>query len=426
MSRLRRRDALAAGAALGGLGALGALGGASGCSARRDGPEAALWYAYGGKNREVLLELVAKFHAEHPQHRVVPTYQGDYFELLAKLRTSMHAGVAPAVTHVVGEVIPYLEEAGVLASLEPLGIDDGGIVDALAQRGTFRGGGDRPLVGLPFNRSTPIAYLNGDVLRELGLAPPTTWGELRAFAEAASRGAGAGRRFGFGCPVDWWFWVALVGQAGGTIVDDDGAVVLGGEAGVRALALWQEMVAAGVMRPPPGRDYNAWQVVNNDFLSGRTAMIWTSTAFLRYLEQNARFPVVAAALPGDVRRAVPTGGTFFVVPRQAPLAQLPAASAFLRFMIAPENANHFATRTGYIPVAKEGIAMLEDSGVLAAQPNDRVALDQLAHAMPWPWSPRLFRIQREVVQPRLEGAVLAGRPAAGALAEARQAALIED
>lgn len=419
MIRLGRRQALAAGAALG-------LSSAGGCAARRAGPEAALWYAYGGKNREVLLELVAKFHAENPSLRVIPTYQGDYFELLAKLRTAMHAGVVPAVTHVVGEVIPYLDQAEVLAPLGPLGIDDGDVVDALAQRGTFVGGADRPLVGLPFNRSTPIAYFNGDLLRELGLPPPTTWSELRAFARAASRGTGSDRRYGFGCPIDWWFWVALVGQAGGEVVDREGRVVLGGEAGERALSIWQEMVAESVMRPPPGRDYNAWTVVNTDFLAGRIAMVWNSTAFLRYLEQNAKFPVVAAPLPGDARRAVPTGGTFFVVPRQAPPEQLPAATAFLRFMIAPENANHFATKTGYIPVSKQGIATLESSGVLAKQPNDRVALDQLASAVPWPWSPRLFRIQREIVQPRLEAAVLARRPAPEVLAEARQAATVDD
>jgi sn-glycerol 3-phosphate transport system substrate-binding protein len=46
-------------------------------------------------------------------------------------------------------------------------------------------------------------------------------------------------------------------------------------------------------------------------------------------------------------------------------------------------------------------------------------VDQLAHAMPWPWSRELFRLQREVVQPRLEEAVLAGRDARAVLAEAR-------
>ncbi len=61
---------------------------------------------------------------------------------------------------------------------------------------------------------------------------------------------------------------------------------------MRALALWQTLVHEDrTMKPPPGRDYNAWEVANTDFLSGSTAMIWTSTAFLRYLEDNAKFEV---------------------------------------------------------------------------------------------------------------------------------------
>ncbi|HLM72634.1 MAG TPA: extracellular solute-binding protein, partial [Polyangiaceae bacterium] len=197
-----------------------------------------------------------------------------------------------------------------------------------------------------------------------------------------------------------------------------------GDAGVRALELWQAMVHADkTMRPPPGRDYNAWQVVNTDFLSGRAAMIWTSTAFLRYLEENAKFEVGAAPLPSDVRASVPTGGTMFVMPKGAPAREQEAAFAFLRWMMLPAQANDWATRTGYMPVSKEGMRILEESGYYKKHPNDRVAVDQLAHAFPWPWAPGLFRVQREAVQPRLEQAVLEQRDARATLEEARRAAI---
>ncbi len=408
------------------LGGLAASLGSAACGRVHDGPDATLWYAYGGKNREVLLELIERFHQSQREHRVVPTYQGDYFELLAKLRAATHAGVVPAVTHVVGEVMPYLAEASAIVPLAELQLADDDVVPALSQGGTF-GGAARPLYGMPFNRSTPIAYFNGDVIAKLGLPPPSTWDELVAFAAAATHGERDERRYGFGCPIDWWFWVALAGQAGGSIVDDAGTITLGGAAGEAGLRLWQRLVHdERSMRPPPGRDYNAWQAVNADFLAQRTAMIWTSTAFLRYLEQNAKFPVVAAALPAKVRRAVPTGGTFFVVPRGAPPRMLPAAAAFLRFMAEPAQANHFATKTGYLPTSVRGVALLERDGYFASHPNDRVALDQLSAAMPWPWSPRLFRVQREAVQPRLEAAVLERRDAHEVLDEARAAAAADD
>ncbi|WP_438017496.1 ABC transporter substrate-binding protein [Sorangium sp. So ce315] len=427
---LSRRDALRALAAS----IAAAAAGAPGCARRSpDGRvEASLWFAYGGKNREVLLSLIEQFHREQGRYRIEAVYQGDYFEALAKLRTALAARAAPALTHVVGEVVPYLAEAGALEPLDRF-LGPGGdldVVEALGQAGTFVGGGERPLVCLPFNRSTPIAYYNRNVFRELGLSPPTTWDELRATAaRLCVRDGGGTRRWGFECPIDWWFWAALVGQAGGDLFGPDGAPTLGGEAGVRALRFWQALVHEDrTMKPPPGRDYNAWQVTNTDFLAGRVAMIWTSTAFLRYLEDNAgqagagSFEVGAAPLPRDARASVPTGGTMFVMPRGAAPAAQEAAFAFLRWMMEPAQANAWATRTGYMPVSRRGLEALSQGGYYAAHPNDRVAVDQLAHAAPWPWSPELFRVQREAVQPRLEEAVLAPRDAAETLSEAVRAA----
>lgn len=387
-----------------------------------------MWFAYGGLNREVLLALIGQFHASQSRYRIHATYQGDYFEALAKLRTAISAGAAPALTHVVGEVVPYLAEAGVLSPLDAFAhtspLD---FVAELAQAKGFRGGDSRPLLALPFNRSTPIAYYNTRVFDELGLSPPTTWEALRAVAQRATqRGlSGTVSRWGFVCPVDWWFWIALVGQAGGSIVGDDGSLLLGGEAGVTALEFWQHLVHEDrTMKPPTGRDYAGWGMANTDLLSGRAAMIWNSTAYLRYLEQNANFKLGVAPLPRGVRASVPTGGTFFVMPKGAPRHEQEAAGAFLTWMMEPVQANAWATRTGYIPVSRAGIAELTSAGYYRDHPNDRVALDQVAVAEPWPWAPELFRIQREAVQPRLEKAILARRDPRAMLDEARRAALM--
>jgi sn-glycerol 3-phosphate transport system substrate-binding protein len=386
---------------------------------------ASFWYSYGGKNREVLEKLVGRFHREQGSTFIDATFQGDYFEALAKLRTSIAAKAAPAMSHVVAEVVPYLAEAGVL---EPLDDYEGAasldLLSGLAQAGTYAGGSTRPLFAIPFNRSTPIMYMNGDLLDRAGLAPPTNWQELRAAAQKLTVRQGDETVWGFECPVSWWFWVALVGGAGGRLVDDDGRVTLGGEAGVKALDLWQTLVHRDrVMRPPLGRDYNAWQIAMQDFLSGRAAIIWSSTAFMRYVEENARFPVRVAGLPGDVRRAVPTGGTFFVLLRGASLPEKKAAWEFLRWMVEPRQTIEWSTNTGYLPVTHSAVEELRASGYYAAHPNDDIALGQLAMVEPWPWSPTLFRVQREIVDPLLEDAVITGRSASDALATARREAL---
>ncbi|HMJ56544.1 MAG TPA: ABC transporter substrate-binding protein [Polyangiaceae bacterium] len=388
---------------------------------------AAFWYSYGGKNREVLERLLARFHADPRRPRIDATFQGDYFESLAKVRTAIAVGAAPAMTHVVSEVVPYLAEAGALEPLDGYeGAADLDLVPEIAQSGTYEGGARRPLLAIPFNRSVPIMYVNGTMLERAGVAIPRDWGELRAAANALTVRRGAEVAvWGFECPVSWLFWVALVASAGGRVVDEGGTVTLGGDAGARALDLWQTLTHRDrVMRPPLGRDYNAWQVGTQDFLSGRAAILWSSTAFLRYIEENARFPVKVAPLARDHRHAIPAGGTFFVLLRAAEEREKRAAWQFLRWMTEREQTMEWATSTGYLPVTRAAITELARNGFYDAHANDKVVLGELGSVEPWPWSPTLFRVQREIMDPLLEDAVLQGTNAAEALAKGRREALL--
>jgi sn-glycerol 3-phosphate transport system substrate-binding protein len=413
-----RRDVLRAAAVLG----------VSSCTRQRPTREGGrtvvtFWYAYGDLVRKVLLDLVARYNASQPRVVVRAVHQGDYFEALAKLRTALAAGEAPSLAHVVLEVVPYLARAGVLEPLDGYeGAGEMGFVPALEQRGSFSGADREPLVSIPFNRSTPIALANGRVLEQEGASMPRTWDELRTTARALTRTDAAGEvRWGFDVPISWWYWVAMVGQAGGALVDAQGRPTLGAAAGEEAVRFLQQLVRDDrVMRPPPGRDYQAWQSQNESFLRGRVATMWSSTAYVRYLENNASFPVVAAPLPRHARASVPTGGTMFVVPRAAPAEEKRAAWDFVRWMSAPEQAMAWSTRTGYMPVTRAAVEGLEANGHYARHPNDRVAYDQLSDAAQWPWLPELFRLDREVVEPLLEEAVLTGRDAHDVMSEARQ------
>jgi sn-glycerol 3-phosphate transport system substrate-binding protein len=150
--------------------------------------------------------------------------------------------------------------------------------------------------------------------------------------------------------------------------------------------------------------------------------MWSSTAYVRYLEVNARFPVIAAPLPRRVRASVPTGGTMFVLMQSAPLEEKQAGWDFVRWMCEPEQTIAWSTQTGYMPVTRPAVDRLTEVGWYEKHPNDRVAYDQLSAVEPWPWAPDLFRIERDVVEPRLEDAVLTGRDAHELLDEARDEA----
>ena len=185
----------------------------------RDGSRTVVvfWYAFGDLVRKTLLNLVERYNQSQSRVLVRAVHQGDYFEALAKLRTAIVAGAAPPLAHVVLEVLPYLARAGVLEPLDGYeGAQELALVPALSQSGSFGPGGPPNTYGIPLNRSTPIAYCNARIFQEERSPIPTTWDDLTQVAKSLTqRSSGTVTRWGFEVPISWWYWVAMVGQAGG-------------------------------------------------------------------------------------------------------------------------------------------------------------------------------------------------------------------
>ena len=166
----------------------GALSGilTAGAGCQRGGPtRASLWFSYGGRNRQTLERLLRRFNRKQSRYYIDGVFQGDYYEGLAKLRLGLAASRGPSLSHVIAEVVPYLDHAGVL---EPLGSYPGAkqldVLPTLGQVGTWVGGSERELCALPFNRSTPITYFDGELFERHHERAPTTWEELRGTARA--------------------------------------------------------------------------------------------------------------------------------------------------------------------------------------------------------------------------------------------------
>ncbi|WP_143522467.1 extracellular solute-binding protein, partial [Pseudomonas sp. 2822-17] len=73
---------------------------------------------------------------------------------------------------------------------------------------------DGKLYGIPYLRSTPILYMNVDMLKEAGLDPagPKNWDEFEEYARTLTI---PGEQVGISMPVGIWFFEAFVAQAGG-------------------------------------------------------------------------------------------------------------------------------------------------------------------------------------------------------------------
>jgi len=109
--------------------------------------------------------------------------------------------------------------------------------------------------------------------------------------------------------------------------------------------------------------------------------------------------------------------------KEAPEDEKAAAARFLRFFCETDQAAYVSTKTGYLPVTEPAVAKMRADGFYADHPNDAIAQAQLASVDPWPWEPNLFRIERDIVDPRLEEAVLLDRDPRVILADAARLSL---
>ena len=161
---MKRLFTLAGGVALGLIGAVSAV--------EAQPVTAQFWYSFGGKNREVTEAHIKRFNESQAKYRIEGTFQGDYFQALAKIRAAAATKSAPAVFHVVGEALPQLWQSGMFESLEAYargsnGTDLEDFVPGQTQDGFFDylGKAPPPLFALPFFRSTPVLYF--EIQREV-------------------------------------------------------------------------------------------------------------------------------------------------------------------------------------------------------------------------------------------------------------------
>jgi sn-glycerol 3-phosphate transport system substrate-binding protein len=374
------------------------------------------WYSLSGKNGEVIKKMVDEFNHSQNEVKVQASFQGDYYTNHAKVMSAIAAGNPPDVTMIEVASIPAFANTGALEDLTPYmkgkdGIDQNDFIPGLLGNSTWKG----KFYALPFNRSTPILYINKNKLKEAGLDEngPKTWDELEAFAKKLSK---KGEEWGFSTPVDIWFYEALVAENGGKVLNDDGTQALVNTPNaIEPISFWKKMIDEDAMKMPPGAKYDAWEVAENDFLNGKVAMIFDSTGSLNSLMSKAKFPVGTAFLPKKENYGVATGGANLVM--LAKSQKKAAAWKFIKWMTDKQQTIEFSQQTGYMPIRKSAVNSPEMQKFFAQNPQFKVAVDQLKYAVPRPTSPGYKELQ-EVIMNEMQRAVLGQATPADAMNDA--------
>jgi sn-glycerol 3-phosphate transport system substrate-binding protein len=336
-------------------------------------------FAPGSVNGDAEAGMVERFNTAQSEVVVKYEFQGTYEETAQKLTAGLAAQQVPDVSLLsdVWWFKFYLN--GALAPLDDFiaaeGVDKTDYVDSLINEGNR----DGVQYWMPMARSTPLFYYNKEAFAEVGVTEaPKTWDEFMAYApqivkkdgDTVTRSAFAQRS---SASYIAWVFQGAVWQFGGEYSDAEFNMKLNEEGSVAAGNFFRSSVADGWASTP--------SAVDDDFLNGLTASMIASTGGLTRFIKEATFDWGTAFLPeGPAGFGCPTGGSGLAV--LAASEKQDAAFKFVAFTSTPENTAWWSLQTGYMPVRKSA---REDPEIVAfwdANPQARVAVEQLDQTRP--------------------------------------------
>jgi sn-glycerol 3-phosphate transport system substrate-binding protein len=164
-----------------------------------------------------------------------------------------------------------------------------------------------------------------------------------------------------------------------------------------------------------------WGTLRQNFLEGKTAMMWHSTGNLTTVKKNANFDFGVAMLPAGKRRGTPTGGGNFYMFKDTTAAEREASMKLIKFMTAPENSAKWSVATGYMGVSPDAYETDTLKSYVSDFPPAAVARDQLAYATAEFSTYQTSRVKKGL-NDAIQAALVGSKSPKEALSEAQAAA----
>ena len=328
----------------------------------------ASWVAGASETMQAMRE---EFQALHPNITVdfqdIPAE-----EMTNQLTTRVAAGNPPDVAYVDAGAVVDFASRNALVDLTPYAeqsaavvVDD--YVDAFLASAMWEG----KLYGLPYDGESTGLFYRTDLFEAAGIAaPPTTWEEFEAAAQALTNADE--RTYGFimfaAPPEAAFYWYPWLWQNGGELLSEDGQEVrFNSPEGKEAAEFY---VGLAQYSPPDYFNSNSYDG-RVAFATGQVAMYVAGTWFAGVLRDE--FPDItgmwnAAPLPQRKRCATTIAGDILVLPAGG--QNHDAAWKWAEFLSAPQNLLLWTSGTPEAPATllPTRKSLLEDPQLFAANP----------------------------------------------------------
>ena len=378
-----------------------------------------------------LNDVIARWEQQNPGYDVVWT-DVPWGSVERKLLAAVFARTAPDVVNLNPLFAANLASKGGLQPLEPL-LPEGAATTYLPriwQAGQSAAPDGQPQqFAIPWYLTARITLANTQILSEAGYsAPPRTWAEVPAYAEAVKRRTGRYALFVTVVPEDSAELLESLVQMGVTLLDARQRAAFNTPAGRRAFAFWSDLYRRGLL--PREVVSQGYRRAIELYQSGELAQVGSGAEFLRSIQTNA--PQVAAATRpyppltganGAANVAVMT----LAIPRQSKVAE--PATRFALFLTDATNQARFAEQARVLPSSVGALQKVKaalEAEQPATQPEQLVRQARLLSAQTLssarvlvPASPGVKRLQA-IVYTQLQRAMLGQVSSDAALAEAER------
>jgi sn-glycerol 3-phosphate transport system substrate-binding protein len=344
------------------------------------------WYPVdlGGGLAKVIDGLVADFNKGHSDIQATATYTGSYDVTLQKIQAAKLAGTLPDIAVTEISSVPVLAALGAAQPLDELIAGSGGkqflarFWPSMLLNCVY----DGRVYGVPFQRSTPVMYYNKDAFAEAGLdpeKPPLTWDELASAGQKLTRREGdRTARWGLELPLEAfnWFYYALAYANGGETLSADGTKVLWDQPkNLEALQFWYDLVNKYKATPA----YTPWNDGAQEFVAGKTAMVWHSTGSQAFMRQHVKFRWGLGRIPKHTEFGPPSGGGNMLLYATDP-ARRQAAWTFITWMSDAPQAARWSIASGYLATNIASWDRPEMQALVKEHPEVLVTKEQLKDA----------------------------------------------
>lgn len=301
-------------------------------------------------------ELVKKFNEQSDSVEVTAKYNPDMYKgLMQNLQAEAATGKSPAVVQIGWAFLDYFSNN--FAYTEPQEIidkyyeedktflQDNFLPNVLELAKNSSGS----QVGIPYSLSTPVLYINKDILREVGLDENglKTWEDVKIFSDTIKEKTG---KYGLYIqePADNWATQALLESNGARMITD-GKASFASEEGIKAYEVYADMVVN-----TKSALHISWGEGVQSFIDGNVAMLYTTIAQRANVQKGATFDVAAINSPSwsGKEKRLPAGGCFLAITAQSEEEQK-AAWEFEKYLYSVESMAEWTKGTGYVPPRKD-------------------------------------------------------------------------